>query len=318
VNRAEPEGLLVALLDAYPHTVRHEAFPAAVWQALVARGYGVQSRADGAQLDSDRWFHPGQFAARRYGRFGQRLHAWGVTTSTNSLAQQAESAQAGPATVWVADEQTAGRGRQGRSWLAPRHDCLLFSVQLPVDLRRARHPQILPLGLGVALCEVLESISGLSLQVKWPNDLVSGRRKLGGLLLEVGGAPQPRTILGVGINVAIDAAALRKSGVPDALGLRDAPRCAATCGRAGFREELLADLLHAIEAQVETWQLGRVDALLDAWRRRDALQGNRVRAESPGGIVEGQARGIDDDGRLLVADAQGALHRFSSVEVHLL
>jgi BirA family biotin operon repressor/biotin-[acetyl-CoA-carboxylase] ligase len=318
VNPPDPEALLSILLDEHPRGVPRGAFPEALWSTLERRGYDLQHDATSSRLESNQWFHPRRFQQRRRGRLGARVHAWGVTTSTNSLARDADDDTAVPGTVWVADEQTAGRGRQGRSWLAPRHLGLLFSLHLPVDLRHADHPQWLPLALGVGLCETLESLSGLPVLMKWPNDLVSDRRKLGGLIVEAAGAPVPRTILGAGINVGLDAAALRALGVPDAMGLRDAPQCATACRQAGFREELLADLLQAIETWIDRWRRDDVVELLDAWRRRDALHGARVRAVTAGHSIEGEARGIDEQGRLQVIDAQATMHRFTSVEVHLL
>ncbi|MHB1809083.1 MAG: biotin--[acetyl-CoA-carboxylase] ligase [Solirubrobacteraceae bacterium] len=227
------------------------------------------------------------------------------TGSTNERARALAQAGAPHGTLVTADEQTAGRGRQGRRWLAPPRSGLLVSLLLRFD-RGSRAPALLSLAAGVAVCEV----AGGQALVKWPNDVVvrrgeGARRagdlgKLGGILIE--GRPQEGwLVLGIGVNVALDLerlpAEVRAGAASLSLG-SDAVE--------PFLERLLTALRRRLEAPAE--------ATLEAWRRRDALRGARIRWN--GG--EGRAEGVDGAGRLLVELEDGERVALDSGEVHLL
>ena len=228
------------------------------------------------------------------------------TDSTNERARALAMGGAPHGTVVSADEQSAGRGRQGRAWAAPRGSSLLMSVLL----RPA--PPLTPLIAAVAACDALAGRLGPEEQpsIKWPNDIViaapGGLRKLAGILVE--GRPQEGwAVLGIGVNVAVDLHRL-----PEEV----RTRAATLDGVQGDVEPLLKELLLALERR-----LGQPAAeLLDAWSSRDALRGRRIRWGAQGqasGLAEGTAQGIDGAGRLVVALETGGQTTLEAGEVHL-
>jgi BirA family biotin operon repressor/biotin-[acetyl-CoA-carboxylase] ligase len=216
------------------------------------------------------------------------------TASTNDRARELAAAGAPHGTLVTADEQSAGRGRQGRAWSAPAGHALLLSVVLRDP------PSLLPLHAAVA---VAETVAGIALDaavgIKWPNDVHVDGRKVAGILAE--GRPQEGwAILGIGLNVAV-----RLEDLPAAL-----HDTAATLGlQPSQRDGVLAALLGQLE---QALALTSAD-LLDAWRARDALRGHQIRWT--GGT--GTAAGVDGDGRLIVELDGGGRTALDAGEVHL-
>jgi BirA family biotin operon repressor/biotin-[acetyl-CoA-carboxylase] ligase len=212
-----------------------------------------------------------------------------LTDSTNERAKELADAGAPHGTLVTADEQTAGRGRQGRAWTAPPGSALLMSLVL------RELDELLPLAAAVAVCEAL----GPDAAIKWPNDVWIDRRKVAGILIE--GRPQEGwAVLGIGLNVTTEsfppelaetATSLRLAGVDT------------TPARA------LDDLL----ASLTRWLGAAPNAALAAWRDRDALKGERVRWSDGDGIADG----IDDSGALVVQTDDGRVS-LDAGEVHLL
>lgn len=230
--------------------------------------------------------------ARTLGR--PRLHLR-ATASTNDRALALAAAGAPHGTLVTADAQTAGRGRQGRTWSAPPGRALLASVVLRDP------PALLPLHAAVAVAgTVAVHAPDAAVTIKWPNDVHLDGRKVAGILAE--GRPQAGwAVLGIGLNVAV-----RLSDLPTAL-----RGSAATLGLApAAREAVLAVLLDRL-ADVLVLP---TDAVLAAWRERDALRGLPVRWN--GGT--GTGAGVDGTGRLVVALAGGGRTALDAGEVHLL
>ncbi len=218
-----------------------------------------------------------------------------VTDSTNERAKALADAGAPHGTLVTADEQTAGRGRQGRTWSAPPRSSLLLS--LLVRGLEERHA-LLPLTAAVAVCDALPE---LDCRIKWPNDVWIDGRKLGGILLE--GRPQEGwAVLGIGLNVNV-----RVEDLPEELwGTATSVTIAAGEPRDADRE------LEALVASLDRWIEAPEEEILTAWRERDAVLGRQVRWA--GG--EGRAAGIDDFGALLVETADG-LVKLNAGEIHL-
>jgi BirA family biotin operon repressor/biotin-[acetyl-CoA-carboxylase] ligase len=204
-----------------------------------------------------------------------------VCDSTNERAKELAAAGVPHGTLVTADEQTAGRGRQGREWVAPPRSAVLMSLVL-----REFDP-LLPLRAAVAVAQTVGSE-----EIKWPNDVWLGGRKVAGILVE-GRPADGWAVLGIGVNVE----PVEFPAELDAVALDD--------GRGA--EEVLAALLGALER----W-LGAGDAL-EAWRRRDALMGRTVGWVGGAG---GVAAGIDASGALLVDTADGRV-ALQAGEVHL-
>jgi BirA family transcriptional regulator, biotin operon repressor / biotin---[acetyl-CoA-carboxylase] ligase len=225
-----------------------------------------------------------------------------TTDSTNERAKELALAGAPHGTLVTADEQTAGRGRQGRVWVAPAGKALLMSVVLR-DLGTAQ--AYLPLAAAVAVCEACEQSAPVRCTIKWPNDVWVDGRKLAGILLE--GRPQEGwAVLGIGLNVSIaeDEFPEELRGLATSLGA-----AAAGPGRPPSPGEVLDRLLRALDARVAA----APDEIVSAWRERDALRGQMVRWL--GG--EGTATGIDDSGALMVETSSGRV-TLDAGEVHLL
>ena len=219
---------------------------------------------------------------------GRPRHHLRVTDSTNARARALAAAGAPHGTLVTATEQTAGRGRQGRSWAGPPGGALLLSVIV------REFDALLPLRAGLAVADVAHPHA----QVKWPNDVLIKGRKIAGILVE--GRPQEGwAVVGIGVNVAVDLADLP-------------PELQATAGTLGRGREdvepFLAAVLKALDARLREPSADIVTAL----RARDALRDRTVRW----GELSGTAAGIDDDGRLLVA-TETDLIALESGEVHL-
>jgi BirA family transcriptional regulator, biotin operon repressor / biotin---[acetyl-CoA-carboxylase] ligase len=223
-----------------------------------------------------------------------RLHLRS-TTSTNDRARELAVAGAPHGTLVTAGVQSAGRGRQGRTWTAPAGRGLLLSLVLRDP------PRLLPLAAAVAVAEVAGPDAG----IKWPNDVLVDGRKVAGILAE--GRPQDGwAVLGIGLNVAV-----RLEDLPEELRAG-----AGTLGREpGELEAVLSELLGALERALA---LAPSD-LLDAWRARDALLGRPIRWSVASGAHAGSgvAAGVDGDGRLVVELAGGGRTALDAGEVHL-
>jgi BirA family biotin operon repressor/biotin-[acetyl-CoA-carboxylase] ligase len=217
-----------------------------------------------------------------------RVH-WRRTDSTNERARELASAGAPHGTLVTADEQSAGRGRQGRAWTAPPGSAVLMSLVL-----RDPH-ELLPLAAAVATCEAIP----LECRIKWPNDVWAGGRKLAGILAE--GRPQEGwAVLGIGLNVTTE------EFPPE---LRDTATSLRREGVEADTESILQALLAALDLRLAD----EPAELLSAWRERDALRGRHVRWRDGEGI----AAGIDDAGALLVETEDGRV-ALEAGEVHLL
>jgi BirA family biotin operon repressor/biotin-[acetyl-CoA-carboxylase] ligase len=227
-------------------------------------------------------------------RIATSVHWFPTIGSTNDYAMTLASEGA----VVVADQQTAGRGRRGHTWFSPPGSGVYVSVVLSpagarMDIRRTT--ALLTIAVGVALTDGIAAATGLQADLKWPNDIYVGRRKLAGILAEAagGGSGVGTVVAGYGINVG--AAAYP----PD---LRDrATSLESELGRSVDRADLLAATLVAVDARYDDLLDGRFDAILDAWRRRaPGASGARVEWTIDAGTRSGITAGIDDDGALRV------------------
>ena len=212
------------------------------------------------------------------------------TGSTNADLLAAARAGAAEGLVLVAEEQTAGRGRLGRSWSAPPGAGLIFSVLLrPSDVPPARLGW-LPLLTGVAVAAAVREQTGVPASLKWPNDVLVGERKLAGILAE---AHVGAVVVGVGLNVTLRPAELP---VPAATSLLI--EGAASTDRTGLLTAILAEL----GQRYRTWRADPdAPGLRADYLRWCATIGREVRAELPGGtVLTGTAVDVDDAGRLVL------------------
>jgi len=231
-------------------------------------------------------------------------------TSTMDLAAEAVQAGAAEGLVICADEQTAGRGRRGRVWSSPPGAGLYLSLVLrpahdPVADNRVL--ALVTLAAGVAVHEAISRAAGLVAELKWPNDVVTGRRKIAGVLAEGSsiGTPEQAIVVGVGVNV------LKCSHPPD-IEAR-ATSMESELGRAVDRAALLEELLVALAAGYDRLRRGEADGILRAWRAvAPSARGARVKVVDRG--QQGVTAGVDDSGALLI-DCQGRVERIISGEL---
>lgn len=241
--------------------------------------------------------------APRAAPFARRVVYFDVVGSTNDVAHRLAAEGAAEGTLVIAHSQTAGRGRMARSWFSPPGAGLYFSCVLrpvtcwPPGSPPAARPlaPALTLAAGVAMAEALRTTTGVEVMLKWPNDLMVGQRKLGGILAEGHGAGAriDHVILGVGVN-------LRRVDCPPDVAAR-ATSIEAESGRAASPGPLLAESLQSLAAVYADYRQGRIDHLLARWRALAADHvGRRVAWDEPNGSCEGTTEGIDEEGALIV------------------
>ncbi len=239
-----------------------------------------------------------QAVGARRGRLGDPLYYLHETSSTNDVAASYADRGAPEGTTVVAAAQTSGRGRLGRSWYSPPGAGLYLSI----IIRDARAAPFLTLAGGVAVAEGVRRATGLPLEIKWPNDVVtpgasgpSRRRKLAGVLAEASSSSDglQHVVVGIGIN-------LSPASYPQELADR-ASSIETELGRPVEPGVVLAEVLAALAVELEPLGRGDASGLLARWRRlAPSAVGATVECDTPGGRVIGTAAGIADDGALLV------------------
>ena len=250
--------------------------------------------------------------ARRGASYGSVLTFVETTTSTNDDAKSGARSGAPHGAVWLAESQTAGRGRHGRTWSSAPGEGLLFSVLLRLRCPPARIPPLsLVCGLVVrdAVARALGAARDGEVSVKWPNDVLIEGKKVAGALVEsaLAGNTAEYVVVGIGINVGAQ-------HMPDELAA-NATSIVLSRGDCSDRFEILADVLEGLQRDAELVAgtgLGAVHARLT---QHDALVGREV--ETADDSLRGTACGIDMEGRLLVRDEAGTLTRVSSGEVRV-
>ena len=244
-------------------------------------------------------------AVLRPGGLWQAVEVEDRTGSTNAdlLARALGGAPEG--VILAAEEQRAGRGRMGRTWVSPPRAALTFSLLVrPAAVPPARRGW-LPLLAGVAVASAVTAVTGVQTRLKWPNDVLAGPAKLGGILAEAVG---DAVVVGVGLNVSTEPGELPPPG-PGALAATSL-RIAGSA--APDRERLLIAILAGFERWYQDWCLAGGDpercGLRVGYTELSGTIGRRVRAELPGGqVLSGLAVGVDPDGRLLVRVSPGSV-----------
>ena len=258
--------------------------------------------------------------------FGRHLVALPSTGSTNDVAKDLAAQGVPEGTVVLAEEQTAGRGRMGRRWMAPPGTCLLLSILFRPHLPPAQ-AQRLTMLCSLAAADAVEQVAGLRVSIKWPNDLVVKAQgpnlksqvskpqsqtweKLAGVLTETGvlGERLEFVVVGIGINVNVEPVVLPTL----------APGATSVLARVGQpvdREAMLVALLSGVERRYEMLRAGAGPHR--EWVARLAMLGQPVEAATSDGVLTGVAESVDEDGALLLRTPAGALHRLLAGDVTL-
>jgi BirA family biotin operon repressor/biotin-[acetyl-CoA-carboxylase] ligase len=290
---------------------------AAVWkhvESLRARGYRIDAvPARGYRLGGvpDRLTALELRPLLNTHDLGQVIHHFEVIGSTNDQARALADDGAGHGEVVVAEAQTGGRGRRGRTWASPPGCNAYFSVILRPDLAPEHAPE-LTLVASVAICDALRQ-AGVPAGIKWPNDLLVGGRKIAGILTELAAEPErvQWAVVGVGVNVNST-----EADFPPEL-RAEATSILLTRGAPAPRALFVAACLTALEAWLDRHAEEGFDPIRQAWCERSVTLGHEVVVRTETREIEGIAEDIDPSGALLVREG-ARLERILSGDVRLL
>ncbi|MFC2058878.1 biotin--[acetyl-CoA-carboxylase] ligase [Chloroflexota bacterium] len=227
--------------------------------------------------------------------------------STMEMAKEAAGRGAHEGTIVLAEEQTAGRGRLGRSWLSPQGGISL-SIILRPNIKQL--PQLIMVA-SLATSRSIEKTCGLKADIKWPNDILIRGRKVCGILVEsaIRGQTVDWAIIGIGLNVNLNPA-----DFPDIAAI--ATSLSTELGRNVSRPDIITSLLSEIELLYLASHQG--EPIHKEWRSRLETLGKKVRIDYRGLIEEGQAEDVDDDGSLLLRRSDNSLAVITAGEVTIL
>lgn len=289
---------------------------AAVWKHvgnLRRQGYGIEAaprRGYRLTARSDRLLATELEPLLKTRVVGSRIIHYDETTSTADVARQLAGEGADEGTTVIAEKQTAGRGRLGRSWQTTAGQGLALSVILYPRMTPAQAP-LLSLAAGLAAAEAVADATGATPGLKWPNDIYLDGRKLGGVLVEMAaeldGVRWVIISLGMNVNEDFRGAALEDSAVS----------LAAHLGSPVKRRLLAAAFLNRLDDVCARLLAGDAGAIRDGFSRLDILQGHDVTVAAADEVIRGRAGGIDESGRLLVVEAGGRSRALSSGEATL-
>ncbi len=240
---------------------------------------------------------------------GREVISYKKIDSTNTAAYDMAKKGIKEGVVVVADEQTKGRGRLGRTWASPARG----GVYLSCILRPAMSPGEVPkltLAASISVAKTIREVSGLTAVIKWPNDVLINSKKVSGILLEMK-AEQDRldfVIIGIGINVNTPLKLLPKIGTS----------IAGELGEEISRIKLTQVLLENLEANYRLVTNGDFSKVIDEWKDLTDMLGSRIRITLPNREFEGQAIDVDSDGTLLVRLDNGFIEKIFSGDVRLL
>ncbi|GAB4277501.1 MAG: biotin--[acetyl-CoA-carboxylase] ligase [Candidatus Rifleibacteriota bacterium] len=245
---------------------------------------------------------------------GREIRYRPVIDSTNSFLMSSAADSFSDGTVLIAEKQTAGRGRMQRKWYSPENCNLYFSLLLRPDILPERAPQISL----VAAYAVLAALSGLfpevDFRIKWPNDILAGKKKLAGILCEMvyEAGKKPRIVIGTGLNVNLEPAKF-----PDAI--KDvATSIFAETSHKQDRSLILARILEEFEKAYFAWLNNNTDLIIHLLNRKSSLTGKFVKVEQGGRLLAGKVTEINEQGELVLNGGNGLLIKVSSGEVHIL
>jgi len=237
-----------------------------------------------------------QTAAEQERRLGRQVRVYQSTASTNDACWAAAGQHRMEGLVVLADEQTAGRGRRGNAWMARAGQSVLMSVLLgPMDLPA----ETLTLLAGLATAEGIEETTGRECEIKWPNDILIGGKKIAGILVE---RRDGAAVIGVGIN-----AAQHVEDFPEHLRHRAGSLWMA-CGRRVDRLEVIQRVLVRLEERIFSqtpW--------LDDWKRRCGMLGTDIELRTGGVLLCGRVVDVDPAHGLALRDAHGVTHWCSAM-----
>ena len=243
-------------------------------------------------------------------RLGTKFHWFHEIDSTNSYARRLAEQGAPEGEVVVAEQQSRGRGRQGRSWMSPPYLNLYFSVILRPVLPPVHAPQI-TLTAAVALANAVAAFVSQPPEIKWPNDILIDGQKLAGVLTESSCTSEriEFVILGIGVNVNFPKHQMADDIRERATSLMEVEQTFVS------REQFLRRLIQALDRCYGILQESRFGALAPQWEAYFGQREQKVKVELEDRVLIGKAKGIDEDGALIVQSADGVRHRIVAGDV---
>lgn len=317
-------GVFAALADGQFHSGEELAQAlgvsrSAVWKAVgtlrdlgatlhAVRNRGYRLRCGSDALDAARIRTELPASVRQHVR---NIQAVWMVDSTNSALLARPNPPCGESEIFLAEYQTAGRGRLGRAWFAPPGGAVCLSLswtfrEVPQDLGA------LGLVVGVGVLRALRRAGLAEASLKWPNDILFEHRKLGGVLIELRAesAGPACVIIGIGLNVALGASLLEKIS---ATGVRATDLVSAGLTHHS-RNALAAGVIAQVLRAMPVFEAEGLRPFVEEWRAADALRGRQIEVRAIESTARGLARGIDIHGALLVETPQG-VRRFVSGDV---
>ncbi len=288
---------------------------AAIWKAvrqLKEEGYEIQAvRNKGYRLvaSPDTMGRAELQSRMRTSWAGKQVVFLDSVDSTNNYAKKLAEAGAAHGTLVVAESQDGGRGRSGRAWVTPKGSSIAASLIVRPPIR-PEHASMLTLVMGVAVARAIADTTGVRVQIKWPNDLVVGGKKISGTLTEMSAEPERvhYVVIGTGINANVTEFPRELRQTATSLQLETGhpvERGAVLCACMGAFEEAYAKFL----------EKGDLSLLLEEYQGLLANRGREVRVLDPAGAFCGMARGIDSMGRLIVEKEDGQVAHIYAGEV---
>jgi BirA family transcriptional regulator, biotin operon repressor / biotin---[acetyl-CoA-carboxylase] ligase len=251
--------------------------------------------------------------SRRGKILGRKILFLESTDSTNRRAREEARRGAPEGTAVIAESQSGGKGRLGRSWISPPGVNAYFSLVMRPPLPPERVPPM-TLMAGVSCAWAIGRVTGLDVRLKWPNDIFIGGKKAAGILAEMEGGNSPRqfVILGIGINVNWEGEGMPADLRETATSLR------IEAGKEFDRAGLVGETLAELEKDYVLFREGGFsERMREEWTRFALGIGKRAMLTFPGHQLFGEIRGLDRDGALLFADLEGNTRRFTAGEVSL-
>lgn len=247
----------------------------------------------------------------------REIHHLLSTDSTNRVAQDLAEAGSPEGTTVIAEEQTQGRGRLGRSWYSPARRSIYASIILRPTIPLPQVPQLTLVGAvaaGRALSSVYDGPPEMRPRIKWPNDILIGGRKVSGTLVEATSVGEilRHVVLGIGINVNLE-----EKDFPSELS-GTATSLLIACGHPVSRKDLAIRFFQELEACYTEFRQAGFSRLSGEYAEMSDLWGRQVRVSLSEGSVEGIAEGLEDDGALRVRTSAGATERILAGDVQLL
>lgn len=274
----------------------------ALWKhinALRKRGYKIDAvPGRGYRLRRSPELSPEDIRLLVKGPLGKKIVFLDKTPSTNDLAMSLAEEGAPYGTVVIADSQSRGKGRMGRRWLSQPKSNIYMSVIIRPKLA-PRDAPLLTLLTAVSCALAVGRLSSVDVSIKWPNDLMVGAKKLGGILLETRSEPDRvlYAVLGIGINV-------NQNNFPKELSSK-ATSLRLKAGKKFSRTELIAEVLTETGAWLKLFEKEGRDAVIRKWRALNCTLGKKVKVTTGEGTVTGLAADIDAEGRLVVKTRDG-------------